>query len=466
MGNRSEDNIQLEDVLETAPIAVAWSSMTSDRIEYINKAFSALFGYTLNDLPDLKTWYAHAFQDPYYYQHVIEPCGHNHQENVLVEGFSTRMFCRDGSIKKVRLNVSIVADKRLWYFNDITDYWIAEKRLRARSDMLEMVAKSSALKDILDVIVKQIQHESPLSLCSVLLFDQAEQCLYLGAAPDFPDFYNQAIDGVKIGMNVGSCGTAAYLKKRVIVEDIFSHQYWQDYTQLAAQAGLAACWSDPIMSSKGDLLGTFAIYKRAPSSPTKKELELINFASNLASIAVESFRAQEELERRAYFDHLTGLANRGYFFEQCENALSKACAEKVPLAVLMMDVDHFKRVNDAYGHKAGDLVLQKLAEMSVSILRKNDIIARIGGEEFAVLLPATDQDEAFRIAQRLRERIAKNRVLSTDGHKISFTVSLGVSHRKKGDSTTVNELLNAADYALYQAKAAGRNCVFSHKNEL
>ncbi|MCW4630440.1 GGDEF domain-containing protein [Marinomonas rhodophyticola] len=169
----------------------------------------------------------------------------------------------------------------------------------------------------------------------------------------------------------------------------------------------------------------------------------------------------KSLERRAYFDHLTGLANRGHFFEQCENTLSKARTEKTSLAVLMMDVDHFKGVNDAYGHKTGDLVLQKLAEMSLSTLRKDDIIARIGGEEFAVLLPATDQDEAIRVAQRLRARIEEGGVLSIDGHKISFTVSLGVSYCKHDDCSTVNELLNAADDALYQAKAAGRNCVFS-----
>jgi diguanylate cyclase (GGDEF)-like protein/PAS domain S-box-containing protein len=466
MENRPETNIQLERVLETVPIAVAWSSIASDRIDYINESFSTLFGYSLEDLPDLKTWYEHVFPDPRYYQQVIEPWIRDHQENVPVEGLSTRMFCKDGSVKKVRISFSIVADKRFWYFNDLTDYWIAEKRLRARSDMLEMVAKSSALTDILDVIVKQIQQESPLSLCSVLLFDQAEQCLRLGAAPNFPDLYNKAVDGIKIGLNVGSCGTAAYLKTRVIVDDIFSHRYWQDYTQLAALAGVAACWSDPIMSSKGDLLGTFAIYKRVPSSPTKKEFEMIHFASNLASIAIESFRVQEELEQRAYFDHLTGLANRGHFFQQFEYVLSKAIAENAPLAVWMMDVDHFKSVNDAYGHKVGDLLLQKLAEMSLSILRKDDIIGRIGGEEFAVLLPATDQQEAFRVAQRLRENIEKGVVFSADAHTLSFTVSLGVAYRQHNEYTTITELLNAADHALYQAKAAGRNCVFSSQHQL
>ena len=463
MKNISKDNIRLEDILDTAPIAVAWSSVTSGRIEHINKAFSALFGYVLQDLPDLNTWFSDAFADASYYQQVVEPWIQDNQarqqDSVSMDGISARMLRNDGTIRKINLCVSTLGEKRLWYFNDITEHWIAERRLRARSKMLEMVAKSSALKDILKVIVKQIQQESPLSLCSVLLFDPAEQCLRLGAAPDLPDCYNQAVDGIKIGLNVGSCGTAAHLNKRVIVEDIATHPYWQYYTQLAAEAGLAACWSDPIVSSKGDLLGTFAIYKRLPSFPTQKEIELINFASNLASIAIESHSAQETLQKRAYYDHLTGLANRGYFFQHCDALLKQSRVEGFPLAIIMMDVDHFKEVNDKYGHKVGDFVLQKLAQVSVSVLKHTDVIARIGGEEFAILLPFTDNNSAVQSAEQLREAIASSVVWGSNHERVRFTVSLGVAFRQNGECT-VDEILNKADKALYQAKAAGRNCVF------
>jgi diguanylate cyclase (GGDEF)-like protein len=125
----------------------------------------------------------------------------------------------------------------------------------------------------------------------------------------------------------------------------------------------------------------------------------------------------------------------------------------------MMDVDHFKKVNDEFGHKTGDLVLQMLAQMSLSILRRDDLIARIGGEEFAILLPFTEKDEAIRIAEQLRESIESSMVLSLDHQEVFFTVSLGVACRQDGDCT-VDDILNKADKALYQAKAAGRNCVF------
>ena len=454
------NDVQLNDVLNATPIAVAWSGLTSGHVEYINSSFSDLFGYTLDDLGNIESWYLRVVSDPQHYKTVIEPWVQDcFLRNTLVD-IETTLFCKDHSVRHVRMCSAIIDDKRLWYFNDVTEHWVAEERLRVRSDMLEMVAKSSALKDILNVIVKQIQKESPHSLCSVLLFDKVEQRLRLGAAPDFPDFYNEAIDGVQIGLNVGSCGTAAFLGKRVIVEDIFSHPYWEDYASLARQADVAACWSDPIMSSKGDLLGTFAIYKRFPSAPTDKDFELINFASNLVSIAIESFRAQEELQNRAYFDHLTGLANRGHFFQQCESILSNAAEQAFPLSIVMMDVDHFKQVNDKFGHKTGDLVLQTLAAKSMSILRRSDLIARIGGEEFAILLPFTDKKEALRIAERLRESIEKSTVLGDGNRIVRFTVSLGVAHRKNG-ACTVDSLLNHADKALYQSKAAGRNCVFA-----
>tara|TARA_R110001606_G_scaffold117899_2_gene247907 strand:- start:5939 stop:7348 length:1410 start_codon:yes stop_codon:yes gene_type:complete len=459
MKDSQNNEVRLEDILNTTPIAVSWSSLSSGRIEYINKAFSELFGFVLGDVLDTESWFLRVSPQPAYYQNVIAPWIHKYRDNASAHDLSATLFCKDNSVRHISMCFSTIGDKQLWYFNDITDHWVAEERLRARSDMLEMVAKSSALKDILNVIVKQIQQESPLSLCSVLLFDKDEQCLRLGAAPSFPDVYNQAIDGVKIGLNVGSCGTAAYLGQRVIVEDIYDHPYWADYIQLARQAEVAACWSDPIMSSKGDLLGTFAIYKRFSSTPSEKDFELINFASNLASIAIESFRAQEALQKRAYFDHLTELANRGYFFQQCETLLNQSREKHFPLAILMMDVDHFKKVNDEFGHKTGDLVLQMLAQMSLSILRRDDLIARIGGEEFAILLPFTEKDEAIRIAEQLRESIESSMVLSLDHQEVFFTVSLGVACRQDGDCT-VDDILNKADKALYQAKAAGRNCVF------
>ncbi|MCV2401969.1 diguanylate cyclase [Marinomonas sp. C2222] len=452
----------INDVLNTTPIAVAYSSISSGHIEYINEAFTNLFGYRLEDLSDIKSWYVNATPEKDHYHNVIGPFIDNTNLS-SARDIKSNLICKDGSIKHVNIYISKLNDKKIWYFTDFTDHWVAEERLRARSNMLEMVAKSSALKDILSTIVNQIEQENTQSICSILLFDKEQGCLRVGSAPNLPNFYNEAIDGVQAGPKVGSCGAAAYSKKRVIVADIASHENWQPFAQLAKEAGIAACWSDPILSSTGELLGTFAIYKRYPSTPSEKDFDLINFASRLASIAIESFRAKEELEQRAYFDFLTGLSNRGHFFDKGEEIFKSTAIEKTPLAIIMLDIDDFKKINDIYGHKTGDQVLKKLADISEQILSKRDIAARIGGEEFAFLLAHQDIDHVLSIAEQLRHHIEKSMVLSSENERVFFTVSIGVA--SKGKDThycTLGELLNKADKALYQSKKTGKNKV-SHE---
>ncbi|MDB4837421.1 diguanylate cyclase [Marinomonas sp.] len=449
----------MHDVLNTTPIAVACSHISSGHIEYINESFVSLFGYALEDLSDIKSWYLSSCPKQEHYQHILQPFIDN-EHLTSAKNLQTQIICKDGSVKHINVYLSKLKNKKLWYFTDLTDHWIAEERLRARSNMLEMVAKSSALKDILNTIVKQIQQESPQSICSILLFDKEKGSLQLGAAPDLPSAYNNAIDGVKIGAQVGSCGAAAYLQQRVIVADITSHENWVPFAQLASESGLAACWSDPIMSSEGELLGTFAIYKRFPSNPTEKDFDLINFASRLASIAIESFKAKEELEKRAYQDFLTDLGNRGHFFEHAEAVFKDATLGQKSLSIIMLDIDNFKKINDLYGHKIGDLVLKKLAEVSKATFHRDDVSSRIGGEEFAFLLSDHNSEKVLQLAETLRESIEKSSVLSSENEKVMFTASIGIAYKEaKTSYCTVEELLNKADKALYLSKNEGKNKV-------
>ncbi len=147
---------------------------------------------------------------------------------------------------------------------DITARKRLEQRERLRLKILEKMAQDEPLKQVLETLVQLVESEMPGALCSVLLLDESGQHLLNGAAPSLPDFYNEAIHGTKIGSGVGSCGTAAYENRQVIVEDIQQHPYWQPYAELAARAGLAACWSEPIRDRQGKILGTFALYYHEP----------------------------------------------------------------------------------------------------------------------------------------------------------------------------------------------------------
>ncbi len=244
--------------------------------------------------------------------------------------------------------------------------------------MLDMVAKGSQLSDILYNIVQTVESEDNKSICSILLLDEEKKHLLIGASIKLPEFYNEAVNGIEIGIGVGSCGTAAYLAKRVIVEDIMTHKYWKGYTSLAQKAGLGACWSEPIICSRGKVLGTFAIYHKEPTTPSVSDIERISFAANLASIAIENRNARIELEHRAYSDYLTNLPNRRYFIEHSELELSRYHRYGGELSIVMFDIDFFKNLNDTYGHNIGDLVLQKISDISRNILRDIDIIGRIG----------------------------------------------------------------------------------------
>jgi len=165
-----------------------------------------------------------------------------------------------------------------------------------------------------------------------------------------------------------------------------------------------------------------------------------------------------ELKHRAHIDYLTGVNNRGYFMEQAELELSRAVRYGSPLSLYMLDIDFFKKVNDSHGHKVGDLVLIKLAEVCGQTLREVDIIGRLGGEEFAILLPETNQTKATEVAERLREAIAKAKVPLEGGLPLHFTVSIGVTSLVSKDDN-LDVLLNHADKSLYEAKESGRNRV-------
>lgn len=182
--------------------------------------------------------------------------------------------------------------------------------------------------------------------------------------------------------------------------------------------------------------------------------ELVGVARDVT----ERMESMGRLQQQAQTDYLTSLANRRHFMEQGQIELERAKRYDKPLSIFMIDIDYFKKINDTYGHKFGDYVLQTLAAKLRETLRLIDLIGRIGGEEFAVLLPETGLREAAEVAERLRDSVARTNVPREEGMPINFTISIGVSSlRDKG--TTLDVLLSQADAAMYEAKQSGRNKV-------
>jgi signal transduction histidine kinase len=163
--------------------------------------------------------------------------------------------------------------------------------------VLEQVASGAPLADVLAATVRLVESQADDMLCSILLYDEARGVLRLGASPSLPEEFAGLVDGLPAGPKVGSCGTAAYRRERVVVEDIATDPLWEEGCAAALAHGLRACWSTPIFSTERALLGTFAMYYREPRGPTAGELAWVGAASHIAAIAIDRDRADAKLRR-------------------------------------------------------------------------------------------------------------------------------------------------------------------------
>lgn len=457
----------------------------------------------------------------------------------------------------------------------------AEQREQARSYVLVQLSQGASLFAILELIAKGVEQADSKMLCSILLSDTKKQYLLLGAAPSLPAFYNDAVDGLTIGDGVGSCGTAAFRGERVIVENTQTHPYWAPYKELAAQAQLGSCWSQPVLNSEGQVLGTFAIYHRKPTQPSEFEIQLIESYASLTALVIETCRAENEvriaatafesqegilvtdankhilrvnrafcritgysaeevlgktpsclssgkhdaafynsmwkcinksgywegeiwnkrkngevypehlaisavndpsgnatnyvatltditlrkeaadkIEHLAYYDPLTHLPNRRLLLDRLDQAIISSSRQGSEGALLFLDLDHFKTLNDTLGHDVGDILLIQVAQRLRLCVREGDSVARLGGDEFVIILEDLshqDIDAAAQtevVAQKILFVLSQPYQLASE--LFSCTVSIGATLFNNRE-TSVDELLKQADIAMYQAKKSGRN---------
>jgi len=177
---------------------------------------------------------------------------------------------------------------------------------------------------------------------------------------------------------------------------------------------------------------------------------------------LRQLKVRKKLILLAQTDSLTGLLNRSALFNQGQKLVQTSREQQLDLSVLLFDIDHFKLINDEFGHPVGDLVLEKIAQLVNETMRSRDIFARLGGEEFVAMLPSTDIDQAKAIAVRVMEKIAQYN-FSEQGVNSNITLSIGVANIKDTNAE-FDDILHAADLAMYQAKAQGRNQMVSYES--
>lgn len=325
----------------------------------------------------------------------------------------------------------------------------AERLQPLQNETLEAVARGEPLLATMDALCRQVEAIAPGVICSVVTVDD-EQRLRPLAAPSLPPRYASLVDGIPIGPRVGSCGTAIHRGEAVEVTDIETDPLWRGYAELVLPLGLRACWSSPIKARDGRVIGTFAFYYTEKRGPDAFEHMIVAACVHLCAIAIEQDAVRTRNHRLAYFDTLTGLPNRVHF----NDAIAKMTAEATPdLGLMLIDIDQLKTINDTMGHGVGDALIETVGKRLAEVAG-DGLACRIGGDEFAVLLPGCSQATQLR-AVACAILAAMIAPFDHDGHTIIPSVTIGgvLAGEDGGDSVTLRQ---NADFALYHAKETRR----------
>ncbi len=334
------------------------------------------------------------------------------------------------------------------FISVLTDITQTKMHEQLQHRVLEAIVREVPMAEVLALLCSEVERIAPEVVCSVLGID-ARGCLRPLAAPSLPMEVAAAIDGLRIGPEVGSCGTAAWRGEPVLVLDIATDPRWHDHKHLVLPLGLCACWSSPIMAGDGTVAATFAFYYREPTAPSALHERLVAVSSHLCALLLERERSRERIHQLAHFDELSGLPSRAMVSARADRLLHEAGRSEVPLSVLFIDLDRFKQVNETHGHAIGDQLLRETARRLQAQVRETDVIGRLAGDEFVAVLPDCGAQQAAQFAERLVAALAWP--VTIDGLTLHLGASVGVAVFPD-DGTDVETLMRHADMAMFQAK--------------
>jgi diguanylate cyclase (GGDEF)-like protein len=322
----------------------------------------------------------------------------------------------------------------------------AELLNRGRNRMLEMVARNEPISETFKVLAQTVTEFRTTWACAAHSHDAGS--LKLMASCGLSDKMKQHLRSISTGFSGAPESAALASGEPYFVEDLGAvHRPW---SELLRANGLLSVWSAPFFASGADALGTLSVYSLLQWKPSSADLEMLEMARHMAALVLERNQLQAQLIDHAYHDSLTGLPNRRLARDRISNAIKRAARTSQGMVVLWIDLDRFKQINDQYGHPVGDAVLQQTAERLTARLRSSDTLARMGGDEFMVLVEGTSSRAAAEtIAADLLEVLALP--MHIDELELNVTASIGIA-RYPEDGQEGDVLAQHADQAMYAAK--------------
>jgi diguanylate cyclase (GGDEF)-like protein len=334
-----------------------------------------------------------------------------------------------------------------------------EARLRDRAivyDLLRLSVTTTELEKTLATIAVRIGTDLGMRETALVIKDGKR--FSIRGTHGFSD--PKALLDRIVDPSTGVTGHATRSLEPIVVDDVTTEPEYLSFWGFAERSGSFA--AIPIVH-QGTLLGVISVTRPVGSPFTENDVRLLRALADQTALAIKHAQLFEELRALSTTDELTGLPNRRLLARRLEHEIDRAQRFGKPVAVLAIDIDHFKLLNDTLGHQAGDVALVTVADAMQACVRRVDTVARTGGEEFIVLLAETDLDIARKVAEKLRARIAATDIrgdeVMPDG---KLTVSVGIAQLR--DSEDAIQLIARADEALYSAKRRGRNRVIAHED--
>ena len=328
----------------------------------------------------------------------------------------------------------------------------AESLLVGQREVLELIARGASLHDSLGAIARFAERHIPGMSASILYFDPSEKKLRRGGYGKLPSSFADIVDGLVPGPKAGSCGTCAWRGERVISEDVFLDPLWDGFHDLCRTYDIRSAWSSPLLSSHdGSLLGVFGMYHPEVREPSSADLQIVDQFTQLATIAAQRHRMDEEYRYRSNYDVLTNLRNRYGLLAEADRLIKDHISRCSPLCLALVDLDSFKSFNDVFGYLDGDKLLRNVSDSMQAIMKDGLLLTRLGGNEFALFLPA-NTDNAVERLHVLRTAMAQG--VSVAGHNVPVNFSAALVEITP-EFSTVDKLLSEAYAFMEEAKVLG-----------